>query len=130
MSNVLDTLMVAAEGLLVPSESDYPFEPFFWVGPEPLTPEALVASLGLPPETAVETRTVEQFFRPLSEERDWMDEAARANAARFTGLWAVVEEDLADVVVFRVGSIKIQVFIVGTDPEGLCVGLKTTVVET
>lgn len=126
----LDALTAAAAGLLMPSESDYPFEPFTWVGPGPLTPEALVVFLGLPPGTPVETRTLERQFAALTRERDSWDEAECSTRARFAALQAAFEAQLGDIVVYRVGAVEIQVFIVGVDAEGACVGLRTTVVET
>lgn len=129
-SDALSALVAAAEGLLMPSESDYPFEPFRWPGPGPLTPEALLAHLGLPPETPVETRDAAALFERLSAPRDWHGEPERATAARFAALRDAFATNLADVVVYRVGTITISLFILGRDPAGATVGLRTTVIET
>lgn len=130
MPSALEALMAAADGLRMPSESDYPFEPFTWAGPGALTPEALVASLGLPPETPVETRTLERLFAPLTAEQNWMGAEERATCARFAALRAAIAAHLADVAVYRVGAVEIAVLIVGADAGGRLVGLRTTVVET
>ncbi len=128
--DALATITAAAAGLLMPSESDYPFEPFRWPGPGPLTPEALLAHLGLPPETPVETRDLSAFFERLTAPRDWHGEPERATAARFAELRDVIAANLADAVVYRVGTITIPVLIVGRDASGAIVGLRTTVIET
>lgn len=128
--DTLAELVAAADGLLVPSESDNPFEPFRWEGSGPLTAEALVAHLGLPAETPVETRSLEKFFAPLSQSADWMDERERAQAARFGQLRELMAEKLRDPQVYRVGRTKIAVIIAGQDAAWQTVGLRTTVIET
>jgi O-acetyl-ADP-ribose deacetylase (regulator of RNase III) len=126
----LDRIVAAAEGLLVMSESDYPLLSFQWPGPDTLTPESLLAHLGLPPDTLVETRTLDAFFSPLVAEHDWFDEAQRAAAARFAALRAMIASLLTDVVVYRIGRIRITTIIAGVDPAGSAVGLRTTQIET
>jgi len=126
----LTTLAAAADGLLVPSEHDYPLELFRWDGGDPLTPAALVASLGLPPDTPVETRDLATFFAPLTRTADGTDAAAQATAARFVTLRAQVAAVLTDVVVYRVGRIQITALIVGRTAAGVIGGLRTTLIET
>jgi hypothetical protein len=130
MSDTLAALVNASAGLLVPSESDYPLEPFEWPGPAPLTPAALLAHLGLPPETPVERRSLERFLGHLARTQDWMDAGARSRAARFGALQRLFRERLSDVTVYRVGEVEVQVFTVGRDADGRYVGLRTTQVET
>jgi hypothetical protein len=130
MPDTLAALTAASAGLLVPSESDYPLEPFVWPGPAPITVAALLAHLGLPPDTPVETRGVERFLGRLARERDWMGAADRAKAARFGALQRLFLERLSDVVVYRVGEIELQVFTVGRDADGRYLGLRTTQIET
>lgn len=130
MSDTLGHLVAAAEGLLVASESDEPFAPFVWPGPGPLTPEALVAYLGLPPDTPVETGDLDRFFHSRARERDWMSEQERVDAARFAALRERFIALLASPTVYRVGTVEIRVFIVGLSADNSIVGLQTTVVET
>jgi hypothetical protein len=125
----LSALLAAADGLLMPSESDYPFEPFVWDGPEPPTPERLLVVLGLPPGTPVETRTLERQFAPLMRKGEATDGAA-GGPAGFAALKATFESQLAETLVYRVGEVEIQVFLLGVDAEGRWVGLRTTVVQT
>jgi hypothetical protein len=128
--DTLAELAAAAEGLLVPSESDHPFTPFRWEGAGPLTPAALLAHLGLPPETPVEVRTLESFFAPLSQPADWMDDSERATIARFAALRDHIAATLTGAAVYYVGETKITVIIAGQDPAGRSVGLQTTLIET
>ena len=130
MSDPLSHLVAAADGLLVASESDEPFAPFVWPGPGPLTPAALVAHLGLPPDTPVELGDLDRFFGPRARERDWMSDQERADAARFAALRDRFLDLLASPTVYRVGTVEIRVFIVGLSADASVVGLQTTVVET
>ena len=128
--DALAALTTAAAGLLVPSESDYPFEAVPWAGCGPLTPTALLAVLGLPPDTPVETRTLDAFFARLTPAAEWMDDGQRTQAARFGQLRDLIAARLTDVVVYRVGQIQITVIIAGADASGTTVGLRTTLIET
>lgn len=125
----LAAISAAAEGLLVPSESDAPLTPFRWEGPGPLTPEGLLAQLKLPPDAPVERRSLEQFFAPLATAADWMDDRQRAQADRFAELRDLIAKELADVAVYRLGRTRIAVVIAGA-AGGATVGLRTTVIET
>lgn len=63
-------LATSAEGLLVPSERNAPLEPFRWGGEGPLTSESLLTAFDLPLDTPVETRTLYEFFAPLTRVAD------------------------------------------------------------
>lgn len=123
-------LAAAAEGLLVPSETDAPLTPFRWEGEGPLSPEALLVALGLPPNTPAETRTLDEFFAPLARLANWMDADQRERAGRFAALRDLIASVLTDVAVYRIGRTQITVIIAGQDARGDTVGLRTTRVET
>lgn len=103
--DTLSALTAAAEGLLMPSESDEPFEAFRWPDDEPLTPEALRAYLGYPREISVETRSLNDFFSLVAEAREWMDEGQLSQAGHFAALRDRIAALLDDVVVYRVSRI-------------------------
>lgn len=129
-SDALIPILKAADGLLMPSESDYPFTPFRWPGSGPLTPDALVVHLELPQDTLVAVRDITQFFASLVTTREWHTDEDRVQVSRFLALRDALTTHLADLIVYRVGEISIQVFIVGTDANGAKVGLHTTQIET
>ncbi|NTW00988.1 MAG: nuclease [Oscillochloris sp.] len=128
--DALAEIMAAADGLLLMSESDYPFTPFRWPGPESFSVVGLLEYLGLPPDTAVETRTLAAFFEPMATEQDWFDDDQRAAAIRFAVLRDRITSLLADVCVYRLGRVQITVIIVGLDATGASVGLQSTLIET
>jgi hypothetical protein len=128
--DALTAIVAAAEGLLVPSESDAPFTPFRWPEPGPLTPAALLAHLGLPPTTPIATRTLGTTLDPLTAEHPWFNESQRVAARRFAALRDLIATTLTNIVVYRLGRIRITLIIAGGDSAGSWIGLQTTLIET
>ncbi|MDQ5845871.1 MAG: nuclease A inhibitor family protein [Acidobacteriota bacterium] len=112
---VLAELKNASTGLLVMSESDYPFELIQWSGETAITSEYLCSVSDRPEATRIEETDTKRF---LGENE------------RFRKLQAVIESNLADVKVYKVGAINIPVYIVGRSPEGSWLGLSTRLIQT
>jgi hypothetical protein len=129
-ADALAAIAAAADGLLLMSESDYPLTPFRWPGPGPLTPATLLVHVGMPADTPVEMRSLDDFLGPMAEERDWFDDGQRAAAVRFAQLRDTIAAVLHNVVVYRLGRIQIVAIIAGVDAAGATVGLQTTQIET
>ena len=113
-AQILDQLRRASAGLLVMSESDYPFEIIQWEGSTEITPEFLRGLTNEPDEAKVEEASVEQFLArgPLEH------------------LESFLREHLKDLKVYKVGAISIPVYIIGKSPEGNWLGLSTRIVQT
>ena len=129
---LLETLGKATSGLLFPSESDSPLTPYAFPGAkgaEP-TPATLLAAEHLPSDTPVETITVADLFDPFARAEDGASAEDKAEAARYRAIVELLTRELTDLRVFRVGKIDIDVYILGKDPSGAWLGLKTHVVET
>jgi hypothetical protein len=129
---LLATLGKATSGLLFPSESDYPLTPYTFAGDkgaEP-TPATLLAAEHLPSDTPVETITVADLFEPFARADDDASAEDKAEAARYRAIVELLSHELTDLRVFRVGKIDIDVYVLGKDPSGAWLGLKTHVVET
>lgn len=128
---ISETLEQASQGLMMPSESDYPFEPFVWSGQamEPLTPEQLLQLTGHPPETPVESIDLDNLFRNVAQPKEWHDTIQQANVVKFQTLMQTLKANLSDLQVYRVGSVEIEVYIVGRNGSDLA-GLVTKVIET
>jgi hypothetical protein len=127
----IETLKHATDGLLFPSETDAPLEPFFWPHDDDskLTPETLAPLAGVAADTPVKSVKLETFFRPATKEEEWHNDEEKAQVARFQELVRTLKTTLDDVKVFRVGETRIDVYVVGK-VEGGYAGLKTLVVET
>jgi hypothetical protein len=113
-AQLLEALREATRGLTYMSESDYPFEVFDWGAAEP-TPEFLRALDGSDADAPIETRTSAEFFRAANS---------------FQTLRRLLEENLSDLKVYRVGAINIPVYVVGRSASGSWLGVSTRVVET
>jgi hypothetical protein len=129
-SGVVEALKKASAGLLFPSETDAPFEPFEWAGEQGKPDKARVLELaGLTANTPVKTKGLDAFFRDATLEQEWMDEGEKAEARRFKELVQAIKDNLSDVKVFLAGGTEKDVFIVGRAGEGWG-GLKTKAVQT
>jgi hypothetical protein len=128
-TDLIDRFKAATAGLLFMSESDYPFEVSIHEEPV-IIPDALIADARLPPETQVEQMSVDEFFSPAVREYEGQSEEARAVAARYRKLVGLIKQSLADPAVFKLGTINMPVYIVGSEPDSRSIWLKTRVVET
>jgi len=117
----VEALKKASKGLLWPSESDAPLEPFVWTGGDKLTPERVAELAGAEEGTEVEEATLASLLKTIPPE----------DKARFDPLLKTLKEQLAGVKVYKVGDeAERDVYIVGKTRDGQWAGLKTSVVET
>ena len=126
---LLEALKEATRGLTFMSESDYPLEVFDWGQAAP-TPEFLRGLDNSAPDAPIETRTAPEFFRAATSEPDWKGAEELAVAKKFQTLLRLLEANLSDLKVFRVGTINIPVYVVGRSADGSWLGVSTRVVET
>jgi hypothetical protein len=115
----LKSLEKTVAGLTYPSESDVPFDVLSWPAGGETARDAVVANAGR--SRPVEEVPVEQFFSELEETDD---------AVRYRELRRALEAALSDLRVLRVGSVKVDVYLVGRTRSGAWAGLHTTSVET
>lgn len=78
----------------------------------------------------IEETTLEKFFYRPTKIEDWFEDEETKTAQKFSDLQKLMESNLQNIKVFRVGEISIDVYIVGVDADGNFAGLKTTVIET
>lgn len=124
-AEVIDRLQQVTKDLLWVSESDYPFELVTWDKGIELTPIALFKDVG-----KIESIPLKDFFAPTLVVEDWYEAEELATVDRYKLLLETIESLLTQLKVFRIGSVEIDVYIVGKTPDGDVVGLKTIVVET
>lgn len=126
----LEALRQVAQGLLFPSETDAPIEPFFWPDEAPKTPSVEVVAKRLKESpSAIKTQSLATFFKPTLAEEEWHNAQEKAEVKRFQALLDVVKQSLEAVKVFRIGKVEIEVYVVGRISDGYA-GFKTQVVET
>jgi hypothetical protein len=126
---LMNELREAARGLTFMSESDYPFEVFEW-GPAEPTQDFIRKLSGQDHTAQVETQSAADFFRAAVAEPEWKGAQDLALARRFKSLLRLLESNLSDLKVFRVGTINMPVYVAGRAPSGTWLGVSTRVVET
>lgn len=120
----------ACRGLTYMSETDAPVEPFFDGKTDRLAREEILKATGIDPKSPVEETDVGTFFGRLTAIQDWYEAGQKKNARRFASLEKLLREELSDLRVFRIGKIRVAIYVVGLDHEGTLAGVKTMAVET
>jgi hypothetical protein len=128
-AQLLEALREATRGLSHLSESDYPYEVFDWGRSEP-TPEFLRGLDGQDADAEVETRAPADFFRVTTLEPGPKGAGEPPVSDRIQTLVRLLEENLSDLKVYRVGTINIPVYVAGRSASGSWLGISTRVVET
>jgi hypothetical protein len=126
-----EKLQKAVENLFYMSETDAEIVTFFaeCTGPEN-SKETVLAATGKSSDSPVEERDFDEFFARLTRVYEGANDQAKATAERFSRLGTLLGENLEDVKVFKVGSIRLDVFVVGRDRSGNLIGIRTFAVET
>ena len=120
----------AAEGLYYISETDAEIFPFEGTKTDAVTKENLLSQTADKPDAPIEERDFEVFFTRLTKIQDWFGDEEKQTAAKFARLKELLESNLKNLKVFKVGRIEIDVYIVGLDSESKLTGVKTKAVET
>ena len=125
-----EQIKTAAGGLWYISETDAEIIPFTGSKADAVTRENLLSQLGKPPDTPVEERGFEEMFARFVKVEDWFGEEEKATAEKFAALKSLLEKNLTDLKVFKVGRIELAVYFIGLDREGNLTGFQTKAVET
>lgn len=124
-------LIEAAQGLLFPSESEFPFEPFGWAQDEVgASPTKKISQLSGQPESSVCVVEVADLFGNIACPHEWHDEVQAAAVPRFRRLEQQLHEHLQDVRAYRVGVVEVDIYLVGRTAGGDWAGVKTRAIET
>ncbi len=118
------------DGLFYTSETDAEILPFNGKKAQAVTCEEILAQTGNNPDSAVEERNFMEFFSRLTEIQDWFGDEEKTAAQKFTDLKDLLEKNLKDLKVFKVGKIQLDVYAVGLDAESNVIGIQTKAVET
>jgi hypothetical protein len=131
-SELLEQLKKASDGLLFMSESEAPFEPFYWeaVDKGTINPKSLLQKTGRPQNTPVEVVDLDCFFQVATTEQKWHSPEEHKTVKKFNDLVNTLKQNLSDIKVYRVGKRNIDVYIVGKISAENYAGVSTKVVET
>jgi len=131
LSEVLNRLKEASQGLVWFSESEAPFEVFVWENEaqEALNDRTLLNHLDRS-ETSVETQDFDAFFATATQIQNWQNEEERAIVHQYQQLVIALKQHLRDLKVYRMGEVNISTYILGKTEAGHIAGLVTQAVET
>jgi hypothetical protein len=128
---LIDEISQASAGLLFPSESDAPVQPFVWQEQQPFSIAALRRAQGYTAGTLIATLDVDTFFGAATRAYDWHGPAEQERAERFRALVELLNVRLRALAAYKVGeSGTLDVFVVGQVDDGTWAGVRTQVVET
>ncbi len=118
----------ALNGLVYISETDSEF--FFFDGAKAseVSADELLRQIGK--KDQVEEKGFYDLFDRLTEHKDWFGEEEKQMADKFSKLKKLLAENLVQKKVFRVGKIKLDIYIVGLDSDDNLKGVRTIAVET
>ncbi|CAN5570484.1 nuclease A inhibitor family protein [soil metagenome] len=123
----LAEIEAACEGLNFMSETDAPVLPF--VG-HTAAGEPILLQPGACAEEPMEEAAFDAFFGRLTQIKDYYGEPEKAMAQKFLELKRLLEENLSDLKVFRIGRTAIDIYAVGVGKDGRVMGVATKAVET
>ncbi len=127
---ILEELKQATSGLLMMSESDYPFEIVRWEAAFDPTAEALRSRAGEAIDAPVSEQSIDEFFRAAASYRPDQTSEARRTARQYRALMQLLQENLRDPKAYRIGERNIHVYIIGKTASGEWMGVSTQIVET
>jgi hypothetical protein len=130
-NDALPQIQNAIKGLLFMSETDAPFEVIRWTRREPtLTGADLRSLVGNNSNATVEEVSVAEFFGDLTQDQEWHDADDKKTVSQYRNLLAVLNSNLTELKVFKIGEVKVDIYVVGRTTGGDWAGVKTKAVET
>lgn len=131
MTALVNEISKATSGLLFPSETDAPVDPFVWQERQPFSIAALTRAQGYSPDIPIARLDVDEFFGPATRAYDWHGPTEQERTERFRALVALLKARLRDTAAYKIGeSGSLDVFVVGQAEDGTWTGVRTQVVET
>jgi len=128
--SLTEQLKAASEGLYYISETDAEILPFAGSKADSVTKEEVLRQTNRQTDANVEEREFGEIFARLTKMQDWFGDEEKATAERFSALKDLLEKNLRDLKVFKIGSIDIDIYFVGLDAENNLMGIQTKAIET
>ena len=92
--------------------------------------ETILEQTGNAPDSPVDERDFTEFFARLVEIQDWFGEEETKMAEKYLLLKKLLEKNLRNLRVYKIGKVQLDVYVVGLDAENRLMGIKTKAVET
>ncbi len=127
---LLNAIKRACEGLIYISETDSPVLPFAGFPSSSVLGKDILYHTRGDNKDQVEEIAFDEFFRRLTDVKNWFGPTEIERAKKFLDLQKLIEENLSDRKIFRIGSIRIDIYAVGINQTGQVMGVTTKAVET
>jgi hypothetical protein len=127
---ILSKIAHECDGLVYISETDAPIRAFLSEETTTETHEKVLSHLVDKHDEPVEELSFDLFFERLTAEKDWYGEKEKIRARKFQALKQMLEDNLSELRVIKIGRVRKEIFIVGLDKDRRLVGAKTEAVET
>lgn len=122
-------LKAACRSLTYISETDADVIPFVSQEPATRSIASYLAALEIT-SNEIETREFDNFFVRLTSEKDWHGPREKQRSKLWSELRELLEKNLEDIRVIRIGKIRMDIYIAGVDASGRLAGVKTKAIET
>lgn len=128
--NLVEEIKKALQGLIYISETDAEILPFVGTTTEKVDREEIVKQTKAASDAPVEEKEFSAFFARLTEIQDWFGDEEKETARRYAALKEILEKNIRDLKVFKIGKIELDIYVAGLDSENTFLGIKTKSVET
>ena len=128
--NLAEQIKIASKGLYYISETDALIQPFVGKQTKAVSKQEILSQTKKAADSTIEEKDFAGFFARLTEVQDWFGDEEKKTAQKFVQLKELLEKNLRDLKVFRIGEIQLDVYVVGLDAEDNLLGIETRAVET
>jgi len=128
--NVAEKIKTAVKDLYYISETDAEILPFNGKQAKAVSKQEILSQTKKAADSKIEERDFAGFFARLTEIQDWFGDEEKAIAQKFVQLKELLEKNLRDLKVFKIGEIQLDVYVIGLDGEDNLIGIETKAVET
>lgn len=129
-NDFLEGLEESVKGLWYMSETDAEITVFRGKRTAVVSLDELKRQAGISADENGEERDFQEFFTNLTEIQDWFESGEKETALKFLTLEKILEDNLKELKVFKIGRTEIDIYVVGLDAQSILTGIKTRAVET
>ena len=129
-NDLAEQIKKAVENLYYLSETDAEITLFIGGTAESVGKDVILSQTESAADAPVEERDFTQFFERLTAIQDWFGDEETETANKYARLKELLENNLRDLKVFKIGKIQLDIYAVGLDAENNLMGIKTKAVET
>ncbi len=126
---ILQELAAAIQDLPYISETDAFWETITWPGSVAPTPATILAWHNTP-DMPIRLDDFVRMFRAPTTAHEGLSESGLQRVRRYRHLVSLLQENLADIAIFRIGGVEQTVYVLGRTAQGVWLGLKTHASET